>query len=92
MISRAATSWLLLLALGLFAACAFDFAVFVWRQRHGDILSFTNVKQSIAVPDAHGGYHYEYFGNTDISCVQALLPHAGLAPCWWVQVHHDDWR
>ncbi len=78
--------------MGLMAAIAADFAIFVWRQRHGDVLSFTTVKQYVAIPEANGHWHYAYFGTIDVPCVQALLPHQRMTPCWWVSLHHDHWQ
>lgn len=92
MIARNTASWLSLFTLALIAAIALDVGVFLYRQRHGDVLSFTTVKQYVAVHDRNGHYHFEYFGSMDISCVQALLPHQHLAPCWWVSMHHDHWE
>ena len=89
--SRAAASWLLLLLLLLGAGSAVDYGIFVYRQRHGDVLSFTTVKQYQAVPNRNGNYHYEYLGTMDVPCVDAFLPHVQLSPCWWVSVHRDHW-
>lgn len=79
------------LVIVLCVACGLDYAVFLYRQWHGDVLSYTTVKQYIAVNDGNGHYHYQYFGNVDIACVVALLPHQRMAPCWWVDVHRDHW-
>ncbi len=76
----------------MFAAVALDFAVFLWRQRQGDVLSFATVKQYVPIADGKGHYRYDYFGEVDISCVEALLPHEHRPPCWWVQVHHEEWE
>ena len=92
MVRRETRSWLLLAALGLMAVAAADYGVFVWRQRHGDVLSYTTVKQYVAVTDAPGHWHLTYFGAVDIPCVVALLPHQRMNPCWWVRLHHDDWQ
>ena len=78
--------------MGLMAVLAADYGVFVWRQRHGDVLSFTTVKQYVAVPDRPGHWHLAYFGTVDVPCVMALLPHQRLSPCWWVSLHHDHWQ
>ena len=79
------------LVLLLFVVIAADYGIFLYRQRHGDVLSFTHVKQYIAVNDGNGHYHYEYFGEVDIPCVVALLPHQQMSPCWWVDVHRDHY-
>ncbi len=92
MVSRETRSWLLLGTVVLIVAIAADYAVFVYRQRHGDILSFTTVSQYVAVADRNGHYHYEYFGTVDVPCVLALLPHQRMTPCWWVSVHHEHWE
>lgn len=72
-------------------AIAADFSQFLYRQRHGSVLSFAHVRQYIAVNDGNGRYHYEYFGPADVACVVALLPHQELPPCWWVEVHRGHW-
>ncbi len=92
MISREKRSWLLLLALTLMAAIAADYGVFVWRQRHGDVASFTSVKQYVAISDGNGRWHYVYFGDIDVPCVMALLPHERRSPCWWVNLRSDHWQ
>ena len=89
--SRGAASWLLLLLLLLTTASVADYLLFLYRQRHGDVLSFTSVKQYQAVPGRNGSYHYEYLGTVDVPCVQAFLPHQQMSPCWWVSIHHNHW-
>ncbi len=92
MISRGTTSWLTIAVILLIVACAADYGLFVYRQRRGDVLSFTTVRQYVAVNDRNGHYHIEYFGNVDVPCVQAFLPHQRMKPCWWVSLHHDHWE
>ena len=89
--SRAAAAWLLLLVLLLMIAVISDYGLFAYRQRHGEVLSFTTVKQYQAVPGRNGNYHYEYLGVVDVPCVETFLPHQQLMPCWWVAFHHDYW-
>lgn len=90
--ARGTTGVLTFLVILLLTAVAADYAIFIVRQRHGDVLSFTTVKQYVAVPGRNGHYHFEYFGSMDVPCVYAFLPHQRLAPCWWVSMHHDHWE
>ncbi len=86
------TAWLTLAVMLLIVASAADYAIFVYRQRHGDVLSFTTVRQFVATPLKNGRYEYNYLGTMDIACVQAFLPHQKMSPCWWVVIHHDHWE
>ena len=91
MLSRAAASWLLLFLLLFLAVTAGDYGLFLYRQRHGDVLSFATVKQYQVVSDRNGSYHEEYVGMVDVPCVDSILPHDGRSACWWVLVHQDHW-
>lgn len=90
--SRGLTSWLMMLVIVLLAASAADYAVFVYRQRHGDVLSFVTVRQFVASPLKNGRYEFDYMGTMDVPCVEAFLPHQRMSPCWWVTIHHDHWE
>ncbi len=89
--SRGVAAWLLLLVMLLIVAIGADYILFLYRQRHGDVLSFSTVRKYQAVPDRNGRYHYEYFGTMDVPCVEAFLPHQRMTPCWWVSLHEDHW-
>ena len=91
MLSRTAASWLLLLVLSLLAATAGDYALFLYRQSQGVVISFATVKQYQVVSGVNGSFHDEYVGMVDVPCVEALLPHNGRSACWWVLVHQDRW-
>ena len=91
MVRRETRSWLLLASIALILATGADFSVFAWRQRRGDVLSFTTVREYVAVPEGIGHWREEYFGTVDVPCVVALLPHQSLKPCWWVSVRRDHW-
>ena len=90
--SRGSASWLSLLVIALIGLAAADYIVFLYRQRHGDVLSFVTVREFVASPLKNGRYEYDYLGNMDIPCVVALLPHQRMSPCWWVGFHHDHWN
>ncbi len=92
MISRAESQWLLLGIIVLIVACAADLGVFVYRQRHGDVVSYVTVQEYVPVAGRGGNYSYNYFGTVDISCVEALLPHQRMSPCWWVALHRFHWE
>ncbi len=92
MISRGEVQWLLLGLIALMAVVAADYGVFVYRQRQGDVLSYVTVREYLPVPGSGGNYSYQYAGVTDISCVEAMLPHERMSPCWWVELHHGHWQ
>ena len=64
------------------AAAVADYAVF----------TYTHVKQYVGVSDGNGHYHLAYFGDMDISCIDAFLPHQGMKPCWYVSFFSDHWQ
>ena len=90
-VSRQPASRLALAAILFFVACAVDYAVFLYRQRHGDVLSYVRVRQFVPRALKNGHYEFDYVGNRDVPCVEALLRHQRMAPCWWVSLHSDDW-
>ena len=89
--ARGLTAWLSLLVIVLIGVSAADYIVFLYRQRHGDVLSFVTVREFVASPLKGGRYEYDFLGNMDVPCVQALLPHQRMSPCWWISLHTDHW-
>lgn len=89
---RGMLSWISLTVIVLIGASALDYVVFMVRQRRGETFSFVNVRQYLPVSDAHGYYHYTYFGQMDIPCVSALLPHQHTKPCWWISMHSQHYE
>jgi len=87
-ISRWAAITLLMLAAG---AAVSDYAVFLWRQRHGTSTSVITVRRFLATPLKNGRDELDYLGDEDESCVRSLLPHQQMSPCWWVRQHKDHW-
>jgi len=85
-------SWLMVLLVVLTTAMVADYALFTLRQRHGEVLSYTRVKQYIGVSDGNGHYHMEYLGDMDVPCIDAFLPHQNLKPCWYVSFFRDHWQ
>ena len=79
------------LLLSAFGAAASDYAVFAYRQRHGDALSTVAVRQYLSTPLKNGRDELDYLGELDQPCVRAMLPHQQMAPCWWVRLHRDHW-
>ena len=92
MISHAGRQWLLLGLIALIVAIAADYGVFVYRQRHGDVLSYVTVSEYVPVAGRGSTYSYVYFGTVDVSCVEAMLPHQRMSPCWWVMLHRFHWE
>ncbi len=79
---------LLIVAILLYAG---DTSYFLYQQRHGNSLSTQIVRQYGPVNDGDGNYHYQYVATVVVPCVQALLPHQGMPPCWWVSSHSRFW-
>jgi hypothetical protein len=91
MLKRVGQGTAFALLLAAFGAAASDYAVFVWRLRHGTALDSVTVRQYLSTPLKNGRDELDYLGETDQPCVRALLPHQRTAPCWWVRAHKDRW-
>ncbi len=89
--SRGLVLRLALLVIVALAAVAADFGIFLYRQRHGEVISFVNVRKYVASPLKNGKYEFDYIGDMDVPCVEAMLPHHRMPPCWWVGLHTDHW-
>jgi len=78
-------------ALGLTAiGYAVDYAVFRYRvatnrQPFGQI----TVSHYYAVPQKSGKTEFIFDPPQAQTCVNALFPHSGYAPCWWLQRHTE---
>jgi len=59
-----------------------DSAIFLLR---GSPLSKVTVNQFQSVPLKGTKIEYDYLGTSDVPCVQALFPHAGQNPCWYLR-------
>jgi hypothetical protein len=59
-----------------------DSAIFLLR---GSPLSKVTVNQFQSVPLKGTKIEYDYLGTSDVPCAQALFPHAGQNPCWYLR-------
>ena len=71
---------------------AADLALFHFRARHGTGVGSVEVRQFMATPLKANRTEYDYVDTIEQPCVRALLPHQQLPPCWWVQMHRDQWQ
>jgi hypothetical protein len=50
------------------------------------------VRQFMATPLKGNRTEYDYVDTLKQPCVRAVMPHQALPPCWWVQMHRDQWQ
>ena len=69
-----------------------DWAVFLVRVAHGTSMGSVEVRQFMATPLKGNRTEYDYVDTLKQPCVRAVMPHQALPPCWWVQMHRDQWQ
>ena len=69
-----------------------DWAVFRLRVARGTGLASVEVRQFMATPLKANRTEYDYVDTIEQPCVRSVLPHQALPPCWWVQMHRDQWQ
>ncbi len=72
--------------------CVADWAFFQFRVAHGTGLASIEVRQFMATPLKANRTEYDYVDTTEQPCVRTVLPHQALPPCWWDQMHRDQWQ
>jgi len=70
------------------AAFALDFAVYKLR---GSPQSQVIVNRFLSVPLKGQKTEYDFLGTANVPCVIALFPHSGESPCWYLQLHPNQW-
>jgi hypothetical protein len=65
-----------------------DYAV---ARIRGGAIQTVQVSQFYAIPLKNGQTQYAPAGSKDVACVEALLPHFGDRPCWYVRRHTEEW-
>jgi hypothetical protein len=79
----------LALAIGLFAALVWlaDTLSLSFRIPPRDPLGSFQVRKMYAVKKKNGSTEFFFDDPAPETCVNALLPHQGYRPCWWVSRH-----
>jgi hypothetical protein len=71
--------------------CA-DWAVFGIRLAHGSAVGSVQVRHFMSTPLKNHRDEFDLVDSAEQACVHSGLPHQGLSPCWWVQLHRDQWE
>ena len=79
----------LLLAAATVATFAVDTAVYWLR---GSPSSMVTVRRYMSVPLKGQKEEYDYLGQGQASCAEALFPHKGQDPCWHLRRYPDLWE
>jgi hypothetical protein len=79
-----------LIAFALVTAAVFvlDLAVYYLR---GAPQSSVIVNRFLSIPLKGQKTEYDFLGTAPVGCVVALFPHAGESPCWYLQLHPNEW-
>lgn len=69
-----------------------DWALFGLRLSHGSALGSVEVRHFMSTPLKNHRDELDLIDSAEQPCVRSGLPHQGLSPCWWVQLHRDQWQ
>jgi hypothetical protein len=69
-------------------AFALDWTVYELR---GSPQSVVIVNRFLSVPLKGQKTEYDFLGTASVPCVVALFPHGGESPCWYLQLHPNEW-
>lgn len=61
--------------------------VYLAHQPYGE----AQIRRYYAMPLKGGKTEFGAAGTQNQTCVQALFPHAGFAPCWYACRHREKW-
>jgi hypothetical protein len=79
----------------LIAFVAVTILVFVldWSIYHlrGAPQSTVIVNRFLSIPLKGQKTEYDFLGTANVPCVVALFPHSGMTPCWYLQLHPNEW-
>ncbi len=71
------------------AAFALDTAMWLWRPLTGQRYGSYPVRKVYAVKQKNGSTSFLFDDPAPQTCVNALFPHPGAAPCWYVSGHPE---
>ena len=66
-----------------------DSAVYLLR---GSPTSTVNVSQFMSIPLKNNKVEYDYLGRAQMPCAEALFPHGGDEPCWYLRRDPNTWE
>lgn len=67
-----------------------DYTVFRYRvARNLSPYDGVTVNAYYAVPQKTGKMEYDFQSSQQLTCVNALFPHMGYTPCWYLRRHTD---
>jgi hypothetical protein len=69
-----------------------DWAVLGIRVARGGGLGSVEVRHFASTPLKGNRAEFDFVDSAEQPCVRSALPHRGLSPCWWLQLHHDQWQ
>ncbi len=67
---------------------ALDWTVYLLR---GSPQSTVTINRFLTVPLKGQKTEYDFLGTADVPCAVAMFPHGGMAPCWYLQTHPNEW-
>ena len=71
-------------------AFALDYLAFKYRiLRNSSPYSTVAVQEYYAIQEKNNRTEYVYKDTQQSTCVNALYPHSGYAPCWYLRRHND---
>lgn len=86
--------WLWRLLLGTAAVLCLlyvvDFAQARLRMARGSAFDSVTIDRYSAIHEKNNRMEFNYLGSDQQTCLRALFPHAGYAPCWYARRHKEQ--
>jgi hypothetical protein len=67
-----------------------DWIVFRIRLARGSAFNNVTVNAYYAVPQKNGKTEYDFESSGPEACANAIFPHMGYLPCWYLRKHTDQ--
>ena len=64
---------------------------YIAARMRGDEIQTVQVSQYYVIPLKNGQEQYASAGSKDVGCVEAMFPHFGDRPCWYVRRHTEEY-
>lgn len=84
-----AVKYLLVLGLVVYVV---DWAVFAVRRANGHGTAVVVVDKYLSTPLKSRRVEFDYMGQEQVTCAEALFPHGIYPVCWWVRRHREQWE
>ena len=69
-----------------------DLAAFAVKKHRGTAYSSITVNQFLTTPLKGQKQEFDLIGPADVTCSRTIFPQPGMAACWWLARHTNQWQ